>query len=91
MASPILYCKQQVIAATRIKKSHWHEYRAKGIIPPPAGREGNADRWSSGIINAIGNRMLILGDEYNSEHTIDIMLEDLKKTEDMFNAYKQTR
>jgi hypothetical protein len=88
MTSPILYCKEQVISAIRIKKSEWYEYRENGIIPPTIGREGNAHRWSSTIINAIGNRMLILGKDYRSEHTINILLEDLEKTEALINSYK---
>jgi hypothetical protein len=53
---PLLYCKHQVIANTRIKPSDWYKYRNNGIIPPPIGREGNEHRWSSSIINAISDQ-----------------------------------
>ncbi len=88
MSSPILYGKQEVISTTRIKKSRYYEYLENGILPPPVGREGNANRWSSAVINDVSNRMLILGDDYTSEHTLGIMLEHLAKHEAMINAFK---
>ena len=79
--TPPLYGKKQVITSTRIKASEWYKYRNEGIIPRPVGREGNQDRWQSTIINAISDKMLILGDEYTRQHTIDILLDDLEETE----------
>ena len=76
-----LYCKNQVITATRIKTSEWYKYRNEGIIPRPVGREGNQDRWQSTIINAISEKLLVLGDEYTRKHTIDILLDDLEEIE----------
>lgn len=84
--TPILYCKRQVIANTRIKPSDWHKYRNNGIIPPPIGREGNEHRWSSSVINAISEQMLHLGNSYSREDTVDILLEELRAVAEIIQS-----
>ena len=78
--SCVLYSKQEVMTRTQTKSSQWRQRREDGIIPRPAGREGNADRWSSDIINAIGEKLIELGAEYNRNHTIDILLVDAQNS-----------
>jgi hypothetical protein len=46
MKSSVLLSKDDVIARLAVKKSDWCALRKQGIIPPPDGRKGNADRWS---------------------------------------------
>lgn len=83
-----LYSKEQVMVRTQTLRSKWRLRCQQGIIPPPVGREGNADRWSSAVIDAIANKMLLLGDEYSASHTIDILLDCLEATASKIQAFK---
>jgi hypothetical protein len=72
-----LYGKQQVIACLGINPSQFDDFCNRGIIPAPCGREGNAYRWNSTLIQAIAVSLLAHGDDYAKEHTIDILLKDV--------------
>ena len=72
------FAKQEVIASMGITASHFSYYSKLGIIPPPDGRDGNAHRWNSNIINAIAATRKIIGEEYSFDHTLGIMLKRLE-------------
>jgi len=76
MKSPVLLTKDDVIARLAVKKSEWYALRRKGIIPPPDGREGNADRWSSVTIDLVKKELDKIGKEqFNKNTMIDIFIE----------------
>lgn len=87
MKSPVLLSKNDVIARFGIKKSDWYPLRKQGIIPPPDGREGNADRWSSVLIDLIKKELDEIGKENFTKQTIiDIFIEFLALKEQQILA-----
>jgi hypothetical protein len=77
MNPPALFSKTDVIACLGIKKSEFAPLLKKGIIPAPVGREGNAHRWNSRLIQAIALSMKTIGEDHTCQVTIDLMLKQL--------------
>ena len=72
-----LYRKSDVISCLGIKPSMFAKYIELGIIPPPAGRQGNAHLWQSSVIHAISTALSLYGDDYTKQHTVEILFKDL--------------
>jgi hypothetical protein len=77
-----LFDKDQLIACLGIKQSQFADYRNRGLIPAPCGREGNAYRWNSTLIKAIATSLLFHGEDFSKQHVIDILLRDIISFED---------
>jgi len=81
-----LFSKDQVIACLGIKPSQFVDFCNRGLIPAPCGRDGNAHRWNSTLIKAIAASLLVHGEDYAKEHTIDILLKDVLAFENSWST-----
>ncbi len=72
-----LFTKNEVIACLGIKACQFKDFANRGIIPMPAGREGNGHRWNSNTIKAISASLLVNGSDYTKQHTLDILMKEV--------------
>lgn len=72
-----LFNKDESIACLGIKPSEFTDYRNRGLIPAPCGREGNAHRWNSTLIKATAASFLVHGEDFSKQHVIDILVSDI--------------